>query len=233
MHDAALQRLPGTLCIDRAGFNPCDGATHHGVFDVSLLSAIPHVRIYTPVTGAGIAASLAAAAEHDGVCAIRYPAGTESTRILTAFYPDGPSALRAPGVRVFDTAPNPQVTVVTHGRVAVRALSAAEALLKRGIATRILLCEYIAPYDTLAREVAPLLADAPVVCYEEEMRAGGFGEGLSYALRAADLWRAPIAILAAENGFATPKAGQTVWQAAGVDSEALLRVIDHLINKGE
>ncbi len=229
LHDAALQCLPVTLCIDRAGFNACDGVTHHGVFDVSFLSAIPRVRIYAPVTGAGIRASLAAAATYEGVSAIRYPAGVENPRILAAFYPDGASALAAPTVRVYDSAEEPQVTVITHGRIACEALAVADMLLERGVPMRIILCEYLAPYDILADEIAPLLGQTPLVLYEEEVRTGGFGEGLSHALRTQGSLYGPYAILAAENGFAVPAAGETVWQAAGVDRTALFQVINDLI----
>ena len=47
IHDIALQRLPVVICIDRAGLNPADGATHAGVFDVAFLSGLPGMRIYT------------------------------------------------------------------------------------------------------------------------------------------------------------------------------------------
>ena len=50
IHDVALQKLPVTLCIDRAGLNSRDGATHHGIFDVAFLSHIPNMTIYTPTT---------------------------------------------------------------------------------------------------------------------------------------------------------------------------------------
>ncbi|MBQ9802356.1 MAG: 1-deoxy-D-xylulose-5-phosphate synthase [Clostridia bacterium] len=230
VHDVALQGLPVIFALDRAGFNAADGATHHGVFDVSLLSAIPDVRIFTPVTSVGIAASLRAAKETDGVTAIRYPCGAEQPALLAAFYPDGQDELAAPAVRVFDSASCPQVTVVTHGRIAAEALRTAAALLESGIAVRVLLAEYIAPYAALAREVEPLLAGDAVLFYEEEIRVGGFGEGLAAALdEQGALFSRPTRILAAENAFATPRAGESVWQAAGVDAAALSVAVLELI----
>ncbi len=222
LHDAALQGLPVILAIDRAGFNAADGATHHGVFDISLLSTIPGVRIFTPVTGAGIAASLRAALGTVGVAAIRYPSGTEQEAVLKAFYPTGASEVNTPTVRVWESGNAPALTVIAHGRIAAEALCAAETLQREGMAVRILLCEYIAPYSALADEVAPLLAGNAVLLYEEEVRTGGFGENLVAALtkRGALLDKA-YAVLAAENGFATPQAGETVWQAAGVDADSL------------
>ncbi|MCB9426018.1 MAG: 1-deoxy-D-xylulose-5-phosphate synthase [Flavobacteriales bacterium] len=48
IHDVALQNLPVVFCIDRAGIVGEDGATHHGVFDIAFLRAIPNMIVYAP-----------------------------------------------------------------------------------------------------------------------------------------------------------------------------------------
>jgi 1-deoxy-D-xylulose-5-phosphate synthase len=48
IHDVALQQLPVIFCLDRAGLVGEDGATHHGVFDVSYLRCIPNLIIFAP-----------------------------------------------------------------------------------------------------------------------------------------------------------------------------------------
>ena len=48
IHDVALQNLPVVFCIDRAGLNASDGATHHGIFDVAFLSEIPNLKLTVP-----------------------------------------------------------------------------------------------------------------------------------------------------------------------------------------
>lgn len=232
LHDAALQSLPVILAVDRAGFNSGDGPTHHGVYDVSLLSAIQGVHIFTPVTGAGIAASLQAALATGCVAAIRYPSGSPDKDVLAAFYPTGTNGSERPTVRVWESEGAPALTVVTHGRIAAEALRAAKELCANGIAVRILLCEYIAPYDALAQELAPRLAGDHLLFYEEEIRAGGFGESLAAALRARGaLSHRKYAILAAENGFAVPKTDETVWHAAGVDASSLCAAAYILMKK--
>ena len=233
LHDAALQKLSLILAIDRAGFNTSDGPTHYGVYDVSLLSGIPDVCIFTPCRGEGIVASLQAARRRGGVCAIRYPNGVENKSILDAFYQE-PSLCDTPGVRVFDTGKDPAVTVITHGRIAAEALKAAHDLHQKGIVVRVLLCEYIAPYGELADEVSPLLSGGLVVFYEEEIRSGGFGENLAAALSKIGAIYHNYAIVAAQDGFAVATAEKTVWQAAGVDAESLSRtVLDLVRNKSE
>jgi 1-deoxy-D-xylulose-5-phosphate synthase len=233
LHDVALQGLPLILCVDRAGFNAADGATHHGVFDVSFLSAMDGVRIFAPVTLSGLAASLRAAKKVGGVTAIRYPSGCENGVLRDAFY-GGAEEESTPTVRVFDSGENPTVTVLTHGRIAAEALKVASTLLENGVSVRILLCEYLAPYGELAAEVAPLLAGDSVVFYEEEIRHGGFGMCLSDALITHGALKGKkTAIVAAEKAFVTPASGETMWQAAGVDAAALLRAVQKLQEQGE
>ena len=48
IHDVALQNLPVIFCLDRAGLVGADGATHHGVFDISYLRSIPNLIIFAP-----------------------------------------------------------------------------------------------------------------------------------------------------------------------------------------
>lgn len=233
VHDAALQHLPVTLAIDRAGFNTADGPTHHGVFDVAMLSALPGVAIYAPVTVRGVEMALTAALQHEGVAALRYPSGGENAQLLAAFYPDG-AVGSAPTVRVYDSGTAPCLTVITHGRIAAQALRAADALAEDGISLRILLCEYLAPYTALAREVAPLLVGDAVLFYEEEIRAGGFGEHLQAALLHADLLGSRgTRVLGAEDPFACPSKTENVWQAAGVDAVALINAARDLMMKSK
>lgn len=231
LHDAALQNLPLILAIDRAGFSPADGATHHGVYDVSLLSGIAGVSIFAPVTGAGIAACLRAARQRGGVCAIRYPSGVPNKAVEEAFYPTGISEHYLPRVRVWESGDAPAVTVITHGRIAGEALTAARTLLDRGIAVRVLLCEYLSPYGQLATDLIPLLVGDALVFYEEEIRSGGFGENLAAALKKCGaISNRCYDIVAATDGFVTPGAGQTVLGAAGVDAESLCSAVLGLLN---
>lgn len=78
LHDAAIASLPITLCIDRAGLVGNDGETHQGVFDISLLSAIPNVKIFCPWNYAELESIITRAAKRDSeIWVIRYPRGSE------------------------------------------------------------------------------------------------------------------------------------------------------------
>lgn len=77
IHDVALQNLPVTFCIDRAGLVGEDGATHHGAFDLAYLNCVPNMTICSPMDEHGLRNLLytSNALEH-GPFAIRYPRGS-------------------------------------------------------------------------------------------------------------------------------------------------------------
>ena len=76
IHDVALQRLPVTFCVDRAGLVGEDGATHHGVFDLAYLSCIPNMTVMAPMDEIELRNALfSVQLGLDGPLAIRYPRG--------------------------------------------------------------------------------------------------------------------------------------------------------------
>ncbi|MCR5050907.1 MAG: 1-deoxy-D-xylulose-5-phosphate synthase [Paludibacteraceae bacterium] len=75
VHDVALQNLHVVLCIDRAGIVGNDGATHHGLLDLTYLRPIPNMQICAPRTGEDLREMMIMAETLDGPVAIRYPRG--------------------------------------------------------------------------------------------------------------------------------------------------------------
>ncbi|MFH6998371.1 1-deoxy-D-xylulose-5-phosphate synthase [Flavobacterium sp. FlaQc-57] len=76
IHDVALQDLPVIFCLDRAGLVGEDGATHHGVFDIAYLRAIPNMIIYAPINEVALQNILfTAQLGLNHPIAIRYPRG--------------------------------------------------------------------------------------------------------------------------------------------------------------
>jgi deoxyxylulose-5-phosphate synthase len=165
--------------------------------------------------------------------AIRYPNGGEDDLLKATFYPDGePTDV---GVRESNPA-NPAIpdaVIVTHGRITREALAARERLATEGIFVGILLCEYIKPYEALAKEIAARLpAGVPVLFVEEEIRAGGFGMMLTDALRRnGGLAGHPNAVLAIANGFVTQGKNETILRTAGVDAEAMVKELKTLLGR--
>lgn len=228
IHDIALQGLPVTICVDRAGLSAADGATHHGCFDVSFLSAIPGLRIYTPITFSALDTAMRDALLYDGPSAIRYPNGYEDRAVIKRFYGDTSGEDR-PAVRSdFVALDEPTVVIVTHGRIVTEAMCAADRMRERGVRVGILLCEYIKPYDRLSSEVLALLPDTveTVVYLEEEVRSGGFGMNLSDQIRRTERGSTLREILLApEESFVIPNKPEPIYRTAGVDADAIVRAV--------
>lgn len=222
IHDVALQKLPVVFCVDRAGFNNSDGATHHGIFDVAFTSQIPNFKIYSPVTYDGVRRSLRTALRDSLPSTIRYPSGCECEEIVKTFYAD--DDYDEIGIkRDFDG--DVECLIITHGRIAAECIKAKKILKESGIRVGIILCEYIAPYDMLTKDIADVICDSKpdTVCFvEEEIKAGGFGMMLSDQLKqhsCSDGIR--FGILAAENAFTERKSGENYLEASGLDSTSI------------
>jgi 1-deoxy-D-xylulose-5-phosphate synthase len=78
LYDVALHRLPVIFCLDRAGITGPDGASHHGIYDMALLSKVPGMRILAPSSAQELQQMLddAATLADDGPVMIRYPRGS-------------------------------------------------------------------------------------------------------------------------------------------------------------
>lgn len=75
IHDVCLQNLPVLFCMDRAGLSPNDGATHHGLFDISYLRCVPRAVVMQPSNEDELADMMATGIAHQGPAFIRYPRG--------------------------------------------------------------------------------------------------------------------------------------------------------------
>ena len=224
IHDVALQKLPCVICVDRAGLNGGDGATHHGIFDVAFLSHIPNMRIYTPITFGALREAMRDAYASNEPCAIRYPNGAECEDVIRRFYGEGQYS--TPGA-VCDYADSdaPDVVIVTHGRMVYQAIKASEEMRANGASVGIILLEMLKPYGETAKRIARLLPEKTcgVVFLEEEIRCGGMGSILSEQM-VRDGWISPnqIRILALEDSFVEKRsAGQTIYDAAGLGVEQI------------
>ena len=77
IHDVALQHLPVTFCIDRAGLVGEDGATHHGVYDMAYMRTIPGMIVSAPRNEHWLRNLLyTTQCDNYGPFAIRYPRGS-------------------------------------------------------------------------------------------------------------------------------------------------------------
>ena len=231
-HDVALQNLPVIFCVDRAGLNASDGATHHGIFDVAFLSQIPNMRIFTPITRNGLKNSMIAALECGGPCAIRYPNGYEDPEVVEAFYGNAlPCGIGVRNNYLHTPTDSPEeldAVVITHGRVVQEAMKAQRLWAEQGKKLGILLLEQLKPYGEVAEEILPMLPQksCKVLFLEEEIRTGGMGMLLSEALKAYEIMEnKEIKLLATNESFAVQDRNESIYKTVGVDCDSIVKAL--------
>lgn len=226
IHDAALQRLPVKICIDRAGLSDADGATHHGIFDVAFLSHIPDIKIFTPITEHTLKLALSEANQLDSPCAIRYPNACENERVVREFYSTPPTKLCF--ATNYNSPEELDCLIITHGRIVTEALKAADTLSKEGITVGIILLEVLKPYPETAAAILDSIPNKAcrLLFFEEEIRYGGMGMLLSDELRKhSKLENKSIAIIATDDTFVERHMGCSLYDDAHVSAKYIIEAV--------
>ncbi len=233
IHDIALQKLPVIMCIDRAGLNPSDGATHHGLFDVAFLSEIPNLKIYTPITNDMLEICIKKALDEGVPAAIRYPNGYEAEKIISEFYNDKPISIDAKSN--FNKDEHIDTVIVTHGRMVLEALRAAEMIEDKGQRCGIILLEMLKPYDICANNLLKLLPiyTCSIILLEEEIRSGGMGMNLYDKMINNELIKnKTVKIMAVDDSFVdNRKEGEAIYTSAKIDADSICSLALNLNQK--
>ncbi len=216
IHDIALQDLPVTVCIDRAGLAAGDGPTHHGIFDVAFLGQIPNVSLWAPADFDSLARALNDSLDSGHPACIRYPNATPSP--VGAIFPYGEYPFRRDREDVSDS----DCVIVTYGRIFDEAVKARNLLSEENITCTIILLEQLLPISTPADALANLLTStsAPILVLEEGIKAGGLGMLLREALPERGL-KNRLGIVAIEDPFAASEKGRSLRATMGIDGETI------------
>ena len=173
IHDAAIQNLPVTFCIDRAGLVGEDGVTHHGSLDIAFMRAVPGMIVASPRNEEMLRNLLyTASLRTSGPMAIRYPRGNGST-------PEWRTPLRAVEIGKGEKlATGTDVAIISTGPIASEVTEAIATLASEGISAAHYDMTFLKPLDgALLREVAAL--GVPVVTVEDGTVTGGLGTAVT------------------------------------------------------
>ncbi|MFL6120350.1 1-deoxy-D-xylulose-5-phosphate synthase [Actinophytocola sp.] len=172
--DVALHRLPVTFVLDRAGITGPDGPSHHGVWDLALLGAVPGVRVAAPRDAEELAALLReAVAVGDAPTVVRFPKGSADTAIPAVNRMDGLDILHRGERRPLD------VLLVAAGPTAAAALAAAAAVERAGHGATVIDPRWVLPVNPTLVHLAA--RHRLVVTVEDGLRTGGVGTALAQA----------------------------------------------------
>lgn len=164
--DVALHRAGVTFVLDRAGITGDDGASHHGVWDLSILQVVPGIRIAAPRDATTVRAELGEALEvGDAPTVIRFAKGTPPEDIPALGRIGGMDLLRRVGAE--------DVLVVAIGALVPLALDVADRLTAQGIGVTVVDPRWVAPVDPALAELSARHQLVAVV--EDGIRVGGVG----------------------------------------------------------
>src|SRR5262245_25400887 len=176
--EVALQGLPVTFCLDRAGLTGPDGPTHHGVFDTPYLRLFPHFVVMAPGDELDVAPMLRFALGQDGPVSLRYPkANLEKVERR-------PTPVELGQAEVLEWGDD--VCLVAYGTLLSGCVKAAERLRQEGLSVGVVNARFCKPIDkvTLLKAVEDC---SLVVTVEEGTLEGGFGSALLEAANGAGL----------------------------------------------
>jgi 1-deoxy-D-xylulose-5-phosphate synthase len=179
--DVALHSLPVTLVLDRAGVTGPDGASHHGMWDGSILQIIPGMRIAAPRDATRVAELLnEAVSVSDGPTAVRFPKGKVGGEVEAIGSIGVMDVLAEPGEGL-----GADVLLLGAGPMALVGLDVAERLAGHGIGVTVVDPRWTKPVDAAVAGAAR--AHRLVVTVEDNGRVGGFGDAVSRLLRDHDV----------------------------------------------
>jgi 1-deoxy-D-xylulose-5-phosphate synthase len=185
IHDIALQNLPVTFCLDRAGLSPNDGPTHHGLFDLSYLRCVPGAIVMQPKDEDELGDMLHTSLQLAGPAFIRYPRGAG----VGVKIKDRPTPLPIGHAEVVREGSN--IMIWALGPMVRDAIRLAERLAAENqISVGVVNARFVKPLDRNLllshAAVVPLL-----VTLEDHVITGGFGSAVLEALQEADC---PVAV---------------------------------------
>ncbi|MFI9158558.1 1-deoxy-D-xylulose-5-phosphate synthase [Kitasatospora aureofaciens] len=182
--DVALHKLGVTFVLDRAGVTGTDGASHNGMWDMSILQVIPSLRLAAPRDADQVRAQLREAVQVlDAPTVVRYSKGTVGPAV--------PAVGRVGGMDVLRAAEEPSgahradVLIVSVGAMAPTSLEVADLLAAQGITATVVDPRWVKPVDPALPGLAA--EHRVVVTIEDNGRVGGVGAAVAQALRDADV----------------------------------------------
>ncbi|MGG2459378.1 1-deoxy-D-xylulose-5-phosphate synthase [Streptomyces sp. RGM 3693] len=222
--DVALHKCGVTFVLDRAGITGTDGASHNGMWDMSLLQVVPGLRLAAPRDADQVRAQLREAVEvDDAPTVVRYSKGAVGPAVEAVGRVGGMDVLREPAATG-----RPDVLLVSIGALAPMCLEVADLLDKQGISTTVVDPRWVKPVD----EALPGLAakHRVVVTVEDNIRTGGVGSAVAQALRDAGV-DVPLRDFGIPERFLDHASRKEVMAEIGLTAPDIARQVTGLVAK--
>lgn len=222
IHDVAIQHLPVTFCIDRAGVVGEDGVTHHGLYDMAYMRTIPGMIVAAPRDEHMLRHLMYTASRYDGPFAIRYPRGAGGLIDWKCEMKELPVG-RGEKLHEGDAC-----AILAIGPMALRAVEVAEQLKAEiGVSVAVYDMVFVKPLDDeLLREVAEM--GVPLITLEDGTKVGGMGSAVAEWM-CANGFHPSITMLGAPDEFVTHGTVSQLHKLIGIDSRSIADAVTKAI----
>jgi len=211
--DAALHKAGVTVVLDRAGVTGTDGASHNGMWDMTISSVVPGLRLAAPRDGVQVRRQLREAVEvSDAPTVLRFPKGDVAHPIDRVRALDSLDVLHETGEGAVD------LLIVGVGAMAATSVSVAEKLEAQGLSVRVVDPRWVLPVSPdLVRAVGEAAAVAVI---EDNLVSGGIGSAVTLAMRQAG-HRAPVHCYGIPKEFLRHASRSQVLEQIGLTPDAI------------
>ncbi|UGQ13798.1 1-deoxy-D-xylulose-5-phosphate synthase [Yinghuangia sp. ASG 101] len=219
--DCALHKCGVTFVLDRAGVTGFDGASHNGMWDMSILQVVPGLRLAAPRDAAQLRAQLREALDvGDAPTVVRFAKGTVGPDIDAVGRIGGMDVLHRTGPERNGDGEHGDVLIVTVGTMAETGVRIAERLADQGIVATVVDPRWVKPVDP---ELPGLAArHRLVVTIEDNGRAGGVGAAIAQSLRDAGV-DVPLRDYGLPNEFLDHAAPKSILDRVGLNAQEISR----------
>jgi 1-deoxy-D-xylulose-5-phosphate synthase len=222
VHDVCMSNLPVVFAMDRAGLVGDDGPTHHGVFDVSFMRAVPNMVVMSPKDENELQHMLYTALKLEGPAAIRYPRGSGVGVSLDWQLKEleiGKAEILRRGK---------DLAIIALGHLVNTALEAADILDREGIDTAVVNARFAKPLD---RDTIIGMAEETgrIITLEENALMGGFGSAVLEVLNDSGTTGVTVKRLGLPDRFIEHGAQPLLRKEAGIDLDSVLESARRLV----
>ena len=224
IHDVALQNLPVIFLVDRAGLVGEDGATHHGLFDISYFRMIPNMVVLAPKDEHDMARMIELSVEYkDGPVVIRYPrGGGQGKKLYSRMKP-----LKFGAGEILNHGKE-KLLIVSVGIMTATASEAVKKLEKQGVSVHHYDLKFIKPLPEELFELIKKKKIDKVVTIEEGVVAGGAGSAIleEFSARNMDV---KTRIIGINDTFSTHGAQDELRKKEGLTSAKLVSTVKTML----
>lgn len=215
--DVGLHRAGVTIALDRAGITGDDGASHNGMWDISMLQVVPGLRLAAPRDEATLREELDEAVDvADAPTVLRYPKGSVPAPVPALRRVGGVDVLAEPAVAADRAAA--RVLMVAVGALVPEALEAAEALSAEQVAVTVADPRWLIPVPEALGGLADEADADLVVTVEDGVVEGGFGWAVRDALEETGR---PVQTLGIPRRFLDQGARAAIQAELGLDAAGI------------